>query len=223
MVESSNPCILADHMGTIMRGTAPVFLILALAAGGCTKDITYFRPSAPSGRIGGIGTCDTVNRGIQFTAEPDGDFRVVYIATFVSADSPPNLIVMIGRQARPSGGGYWTQSQKRAIEELQARGEAWLNDRSRPYIFSSNEIELSWKGGERSFPIPDLIRVGDHFVGTEGKRGEWPFYLKPALEGFSGNSFDLVLPSITYDNMTVKTAPVHFVRTNETVLQPLNC
>lgn len=199
--------------------------LVALAVCGCTQSVTYFCPSAAGGLTGGIGTCDNVDRGITFDAYLPDQERFISVTTFVPADTPMRLLVMIDKFYDPGGHGYWTERQRKEIESRDARLEAWRRDRTKPYSFSSNRIEFNWEnGGHLSYTIPSLTSHGDHFEGTgNGDSNSSAFYLEPHLTGFRGDWFDVQFPSMSYDGVTVTPSRTRFARATTTVLPMINC
>jgi len=207
-----------------MRQAIGVFCGIALLAGGCSEQISYYRATTAAGETGGADQCDFADRAAGFSITFPDNERILYAKAFVTGDGQ-SLVVIYGKSFTAGPMGYWTEAGHRELDARTARDAAWISDRSKPFSFSSNEIRFTWQGGgHASYVIPGFVPRGDRFEAMpNANRVVVPFEFQPVLPAFGGDWIEVTLPSVGYDGVTVATAPVRFTRTTGNVLVPWNC
>jgi hypothetical protein len=187
--------------------------LISASLGGCGIDtVDYFQPSAPSGDLGSLERCSPVPHGVYFSAEIGNHERRITEAIFAFGSAYSSATIRL-------------VADKGHKNFYDTSDPDWTNDRTRPYMFSSNKIDVTWQnGGHQTFIIPMLTSRGDHFesLGRQGSPG-WAFEEEFALTDFTGNWFVVQLPSFSFDGATINPTPVRFERKRETVITAINC
>jgi hypothetical protein len=186
----------------------------ALLFGGCTPDITYFQPSATSG---GLGQCDAVNHGIDFRAYLPDKRRYVFVSVIALSGTRPSVAIVVDKN-------YDGDRHIKSLADKKQLADWWI-DRSRPFLFSTDRIDVTWEdGGRTSQIIPGLVARSGHFEGTGNDNvNSYAFYIEVPLPGFDADEFDVAVPAVSFDGVTVTPPLVHFTRMTTTTLQPLHC
>ena len=174
----------------------PSFLATALFAlvGGCAQNLADFQPSAAGGQ------CIASDHGVEFRTYFPDHKRYVFISVIAVSGLTPSLYVIADKNFRGDQAG-------------KAETSWWL-DRSQPFGFSTDKVDVSWEDeGHLSQALHSVAASDGRFLGqpiTDPNR--YAFQTEFRLSGFSGDSFDVKLPSVSFDGVTVSPPPVHFVR-----------
>jgi len=160
------------------------------------------------------GQCEMVRDGVEYRAFlPDGR-RFVYISVKMLPGAMPAVFLVVDKNylGKPAQGDPIL---------------AWWLDRKQPMRFSSDKLKISWKD-EGSFhfitglfssddtvaisdTIPGLARQGDHFEGAgNDDNNVFAFQLSFEMPGFRGDDFDVSVPAVSYDGVTLAPPPIHF-------------
>jgi hypothetical protein len=186
--------------------------LISAFLGGCGIDtFDYFQPSAPSGDIGSLERCSPVPHGVYFSTEIGKHERKITEAIFAlrSTYGPATIKFVAG---------------KRHKNIYDTSDPDWTNDRTRPYTFSSNTIDVTWQnGGHQTFIIPMLTSREHHFEspGKQDPRG-WPFEEEFGLT-HTGTWFVVQLPAIGFDGAKINPPPVRFEWKREAAITAINC
>jgi hypothetical protein len=210
-----------------MRHTARGLLasLLVLSLGGCTTDVTYFRPSAASGTLSSTFRCMGVYNSIYFVSYLPDHERFIIASAYTLPGNPTIFHLSVGKNYDYESHGYWTEEQHKKIVERDARLIPWLKDRTQPIAFSTDKIEISWQdGGRQTFPIPEIAAHGDHFEITASNLDQdHDFDIDTRLTGLTGDWFEVNLPTVTYEGATIALPTIRFTQISDTVFVPLNC
>ncbi len=196
---------------------------------GCAERVDYFEPTARAGTLSSPVRCDAVYHGVNFDADLPDQRRFFLVS--VNALSGPRAQVSIFKYYHEKRYDYWgighADEAMKAAELERAPFEAWAHDRTIPFAFSSNRIEVSWgNGGHLSYVMPGLVARGDQFESTGNMRstiGGLSFDFQLELNGFSGDWFVVSVPAVTIDGTTVTPVPVRFTHKVKTVITAINC
>jgi len=168
--------------------------------------------------------CVAVKDGVEYRAYlPDGR-RYVYVAVKALSGIYPSVFVMIDKNYDVSG----TAPVK---DDPYA---AWWIDRSKPMSFSTDKVKVRWKDEtgwsavtswvsdpdwiEVAQPIRGLEPDGKSFKGTGSTdTNTYAFQTRVDMQGFRGDTFDVAIPSVTLDGVTVSPPIVQFERGDDAV------
>lgn len=160
--------------------------------------------------------CEPLHDGIEYRAFLPDQNRYVYLDVKIQPGVFPSVFVI---------------ADKNYLSGDRANDPAnkWWLDRTRPMLFSSDKITVSWerRGGIYAVggwfgdpdpntieqPIRGLTKGPGGFSGT-GSRDTNSFAFQTRLEmpGFTGDAFDITLPSVKLDGTTVTPPVVHVLR-----------
>jgi hypothetical protein len=167
--------------------------------------------------------CETTQSGVEYRAFlPDGK-RYVYVTAKALSGVFPSIFVMVDKN-------YIEAGQRPAKDDPYT---AWWTDRSKPMTFSTDKVRIRWKDSgtihaltswlsepdwvEISQPIRGLGADGNRFTGAGSSDiNTFAFQTRMEMPGFSGDEFDVILPSVSYDGATVTPPVVHFQREDRT-------
>lgn len=167
--------------------------------------------------------CEAIQNGVEYRAFlPDGK-RYVYVTAKALTGIFPSIFVMVDKNYIESG-------PRPAKDDPYT---AWWIDRSKPMTFSTDKVRIRWKDSgtlqtltgwlsepdwvEISQPIRGLEPDGNRFKGAgSSDTNTFTFQTRMEMPGFSGDEFDIILPSVTYDGATVTPPVVHFLREDRT-------
>jgi hypothetical protein len=169
--------------------------------------------------------CVALPDGLEYRAFlPDGR-RFVYVDIKVLAGVFPSVFVIADKN-------YETPGVKLAVNDPLNQ---WWIDRSRPFLFSNNLVRVRWRENhtfdfvtdlfssndpkEIAHPIRGLDKQGDHFVGTGViDTNTFAFQTRLEMSGFYGDYFEINVPTVTYDGVTVTPPIVKFERDDNTII-----
>lgn len=197
----------------MVYGRLVAALVAAVAIGGCARPVNYFQATAPST---GIGTqCEAANGSLRFAADYPDHKRYLFMQVTALPGVPPTLIVVIDKN-------YHIGLEKQADAKLNA----WWIDRRVPFMFSADNISVGWDDGENGtrYTIKGLDPSGKTFEGRPSSNvNDYAFVIEFPLTEFSGDTFDVTLPAVTFEGITVAPPPVRFSRSERTILTPPDC
>ncbi len=168
--------------------------------------------------------CATVTNGVEYRAYlPDGK-RYVFVSVKALSGIYPSVFVMIDKS-------YETSGTKPLKDNPFA---AWWTDRSKPMRFSSDTVKVRWPDDVGWHAMtgwltgPDWVEVNEPIRGLEpdgkGFKGNgsddantYAFQTRVELQGYRGDAFDVTVPSVTFEGVTVAPPVVHFERTDDTI------
>lgn len=163
--------------------------------------------------------CVALKNGIEYRAYlPDGN-RYVYVSVKALSGVHPSVFVMIDKN-------YETSAVKPVKDDPNA---GWWVDRSIPMRFSTDTVKIRWQDSGAWHAVtswvsdPDWIEVtqavrglspeGKGFVGTgAADSNTFAFQTRVEMQDFRGDAFDVTLPSVTFEGVTVAPPVVHFER-----------
>jgi len=157
--------------------------------------------------------CEALPGGVEYRAFLPDQNRYLYIAVKALPGVFPSLFVIVDKNYLAGGD----------------KANAWWLDRSRPMLFSTDTVRISWKktGTWTSMtswlrepetlsleqPMRGLVKTADGFAGTgTHDNNAFAFQIRMEMEGFEGDGFDVALPAVRYDGVTLTPPKVHFSR-----------
>ena len=163
--------------------------------------------------------CVALNDGVEYRAFLPDKRRFVYIAVKVLPGVFPSVFVIIDKNYVSANGKINT-----ADPVYQ-----WWIDRSKPMAFSADKVRIRWQEGgtwtyvtnwfetpaptEFSQQFRGLDAVNGHFEGTgSADTNTFTFQTRIEMSGFSGDMFEVKLPDVSFDGVTVTPPIVHFDR-----------
>ncbi len=199
-------------MGWEKASGAVLFLIAAAISGQAAEP-----PSAPR--------CEALPNGVEYrTYLPDAK-RYLYVSVKAMTGVYPSIFVMVDKNYETSGAATGKNSPY----------TAWWLDRSKPMSFSADKIRIRWKDegtfhvitqfvsdpdwAEIAQPIRGLEPDGTRFKGAgTSDTNSYAFQTRLEMQGFTGDSFEVILPSVTFDGVTVTPPVVTFERQDRTTV-----
>jgi hypothetical protein len=163
--------------------------------------------------------CVALHDGVEYRSYlPDGK-RFVYVDVKVLPGVFPSVFVITDKN-------FETPAVKLALNDPLNR---WWTDRSRPFSFAAEKVRIRWKAShtfdfitnwfsedgpeELSQPLRGVEKKGDRFVGTGGyDTNAFAFQTRLDMNGFTDNAFEVSVPAVTYDGVTVTPPVVLFER-----------
>jgi|GEM_PF-1451776 len=160
--------------------------------------------------------CELLHDGIEYRAFLPDQNRYLYADVKVLPGLYPSVFVIVDKNYLGSA---------MAGDPVNR----WWIDRSKPMQFSGDSVKLAWKTdgtwtamtswisspdtGEIAQPFRGLTKTASGFAGT-GSQNTNAFAFETRLEasGFNGDEFDVILPAITYDGVTLTPPVIHFTR-----------
>lgn len=195
-----------------------------LSAGGYAQD--HGTPASPAA---GVTTCRAINRGVEYrTYFPDGR-RYVYVSAVTLRGMQPSVLIIIDKNYVSPPGPKPKPADQDTI--------AWWIDRTQPFSFSTDNIRATY---EKQFsigsmvnsvfssspptaftvPIGDLDPAGSHFEGTGNEDpNTYAFQLRVDYPLNTADKFDITLPTVSFEGVTVTTPPLHFTRNGDDPLE----
>lgn len=167
--------------------------------------------------------CEVAQNGVEYRAFlPDGK-RYVYVTAKALTGIYPSIFVMMDKN--------YTENGPRPAKDDPYT--AWWIDRSKPMTFSTDKIRIRWKDSgtfhaltgwltepdwvEVSQPIRGLDPDGSGFKGLgSSDTNTFAFQTRMEMPGFTGDEFEVILPSVSFDGATVTPPVVHFQREDQT-------
>lgn len=170
--------------------------VSALVAG-CAQNLADFQPAATGGQ------CIASDHGVEFRAYLPDHKRYVFVSVIAVAGLTPSLYVIADKNFRG--------------DQADKAETSWWLDRSQPFGFSADKVDVTWEDdGHLSQALHSVAASDGRFLGqpiTDPNRNA--FQTEFRLTGFSGDSFDVKLPAVTFDGVTVSPPPVHFTRQSD--------
>jgi hypothetical protein len=163
--------------------------------------------------------CVAVHDGVEYRAYlPDGK-RFVYVDVKVLPGVFPSVFVITDKN-------YETPAVKLAANDPLNQ---WWIDRSRPFSFAAEKVRIRWKAShtfdfvtnwfsdedteELAQPIRGVEKQGSQFVGTGANdTNTFAFQTRLDMNGFSDDAFEVSVPAVTYEGVTVTPPIVLFER-----------
>ncbi len=200
--------------------------VAALLSAGCSAQGTdNIQASAPASAT----TCRTINRGVEFRTYFPGTHRYVYVSAATIRGMAPSVLVIIDKNYDNAAGPQPAPPDHDTT--------AWWTDRSRTFSFSTDKITATFETRftvgsvvdrvfssssppEFTVPIRGLTPVGSHFEGQgSSNTNTYAYEMRVDFPLNTADNFDLILPSVTYDGVTVTPPPLHFVRNDDDPLE----
>lgn len=165
--------------------------------------------------------CVPLHDGVEYRAAlPDGQ-RFVYVDVKVLPGVFPSVFVIVDKN-------YETSSAKPTANDLNR----WWIDRSRPFAFAAEKVRIRWKAShtfdfitnwfsesgpeELSQPIRGAVKQGDRFISTGATdTNAFAFQIRLDMNGFTDDAFEVSVPAVTYEGVTVTPPIVLFERTDD--------
>jgi hypothetical protein len=165
-------------------------------------------------------TCEAIRDGVEYRAFLPDHRRFLYVSVKLMAGPIPAIFFIVDKD-------FLGKSAVRNDPVM-----AWWLNRRRPLSFSTDKVKIAWKK-EGSFhfitglfssddhvvisqPIGGLERHGDHFEGAgNDDTNVFAFQLRYELPGFDSDAFDVSVPAVSFDGVTVAPPPIHFNRDAE--------
>ena len=164
--------------------------------------------------------CEALSDGVEYRAFLADENRYVYVDVKIQPGTFPSIFVIADKNYLASAGPH------------DAANKWWL-DRSRPMLFSVDKVKVSWEraGGisavsgwfvepdptEIVQPIRGLKKVPGGYAGNGSHdTNSFAFQTRLEMPGFTGDAFDVTLPSVSYDGATVAPPVVHVLRDGKT-------
>ncbi len=168
--------------------------------------------------------CTAVKNGVEYRAYLPDAKRYIYVSVKALSGVNPSVFVMIDKS-------YESAAAKPVKDDPYA---AWWIDRSKPMRFSTDLVKVRWQdeGGWRAVtgwlsgpnwievdqPIRGLEPDGKNFTGAgAADTNTYAFQTRVEMPDFRGDAFDVTLPSVTFEGVTVSPPAVHFERTDGVV------
>jgi hypothetical protein len=168
--------------------------------------------------------CVLLHDGVEYRAFLPDAKRFVYVDVKVLPGVFPSIFVIIDKNYEAPGVKFAANS---------AMNQWWI-DRSRPMAFSTNRVRIRWEEHhtfdfvidwftdnspkEFSQTIRGAEKVGDHFEGTGATdTNTFAFQSRIEMSGFSGDYFEVMVPAVSYEGVTVTPPIVRFERQDKDI------
>lgn len=186
------------------------FLLSALAVGGTAVHSQE------------VPRCVAVMHGVEYRSYLPDTKRYIYVSVKVLSGSQPSVFVVVDKNYDTAG----------RVPVKNDPYNAWWIDRSHPMLFSTDRIKARWPDDgtwqtmtgwlsapdwvETTHLIPGLQQSGPSFVGTgSNDSNTYAFQMRVEMRGFDGDEFDVTLPAVTFDGVTIAPPVVHFQRSDD--------
>lgn len=193
-----------------LKTMAPVLAAILSCAAFCAQGLAE-TPATPT-------VCTALPDGVEYRAFLPDKKRFVYLAVKVLPGVFPSVFVIADKN-------YLGTSKIAANDPLNR----WWIDRTRTMLFSTDTVRIRWqKSGTLTYminwfedPPPEefsqkirgLEPAGGKFAGTGSTdTNTFAFQTRIEMNGFSGDMFEVKLPDLSYDGVTVSPPVVHFDR-----------
>ncbi len=170
-------------------------------------------PAPPASR------CEAVDGGVEYRSYLPDQKRYVYVSVKALGGYYPSIFVTVDKN-------YDAPPGKIADNDPM---NAWWIDRSKPMAFSTDKVTIRWPEHSAwtsmtswiSTPgtkelvqsIRGLSPADGKFVGTGAADiNSFAFQSRVELTDNGPPSFDVIVPAVSYDGVTVSPPPVHFER-----------
>lgn len=168
--------------------------------------------------------CVPLHDGVEYRAFfPDGR-RFVYVDVKVLPGVFPSVFVIADKNFEAPG------------VKLAANNplNQWWIDRSRPFAFTADMVRIRWEehhtfdfvtdwfsdNSPKEFKqsIRGVTKIGDHFEGNGAlDTNTFAFQSRLEMNGFIGDYFEVSVPAVTFDGITVTPPIVHFERDDKDI------
>ncbi len=166
--------------------------------------------------------CEPLHDGIEYRAFLPDQNRYVYVDVKIQPGVFPSVFVIADKNY-VSGNG------------ANDAANIWWLDRTRPMLFSTDTVTIRWQreGGlyavsgwfgdpdpnEVEQPIRGLTKGASGFTGTGSHdTNSFAFQTRLEMPGFTGDTFDVTLPSVRLDGTTVTPPVVHVLRDGNAII-----
>lgn len=170
-----------------------------------------------AGAYGEALRCEAVSDGVEYRAFLPDQNRYLYIAVKALPGYYPSVFVIVDKNYLQALGG-----PKDPVNQ-------WWLDRTRPMLFSADTVKVTWQKsgsfidvggwfggadtGVVSQPIRGLTKNASGFAGGgSGDINSYSFQTRLEMPGFKEDAFDVTLPAVTFDGVTITPPVVHFTR-----------
>lgn len=207
-----------------MRYRLPAAAVLTI---GALAHAQSPQPTQVAAAPAGTTTCQSTVGGIEYRAYYPDRHRFVYISATTLRGVQPSILFIIDKN-------YDSPEEAPAVDPAVT---AWWINRSRPFSFSTNKIKTTYDTRfsfedlfshvfgstppkEVTVTILGLTKRNGHFEGTGNTNtNAYAFELRVDLPLTTGESFDVTLPTVTYDGVTVTPPVLHFQRSDDDQLE----
>jgi len=163
--------------------------------------------------------CIPLHDGVEYRAYLGDTKRFVYVDVKVLPGVFPSVFVIVDKNFDPQG------AKIAANDPLNQ----WWIDRTRPMTFSTDTVRVRWQDshtfdfaidwlfsrppGDRAQAFRGLEKAGSSWQGTgAGDTNTFAFQTRLEMTGFSGDYFEVSVPTVTMDGATVTPPIVKFDR-----------
>lgn len=164
--------------------------------------------------------CEALHDGVEYRAFLPDQNRYVYVDVKIQPGVFPSVFVIADKNYLSGGPNDATN--------------AWWLDRTRPMLFSSDSVKISWErqGGLNLVggwfgdadpnaveqPIRGLTKGAAGYTGTGSHdTNSFAFQTRLEMPGFTGDEFNIILPAVKLDGVTVTPPVVHVLRDGKTI------
>jgi len=164
--------------------------------------------------------CEPLHDGIEYRAFLADQNRYVYLDVKIQPGVFPSVFVIADKNYLSGGPSDSANS--------------WWLDRTKPMLFSNDKVKVSWEregglnlvGGWFGEPDPNaveqpirgLTKGPSGFAGTGSHdTNSFAFQTRLEMPGFTGDAFDITLPSVAIDGVTVSPPVVHVLRDGKAI------
>jgi len=168
--------------------------------------------------------CESTGDSIEYRSYLPDQRRYLFVSIKVLHGVQPSVFVIIDKNFDSKG----VDLSKTADPII-----LWWLDRTRPFVFSSDKIKVTWVAGGVWNTITGWIGTADVAAVTQPIRGlelengrlegtgtrdtnSYAYQSRIELPDFSGDELAVAVPAVSYDGITVAPPPVHFTNTDET-------
>jgi hypothetical protein len=163
--------------------------------------------------------CEAVVSGIEYRAFLPDQKRYIYVAVKVLPGFHPSVFVMIDKN-------YDAKISKVASADPL---NVWWLDRSKPMFFSTDKVKVRWTDRSAWSAVTSWMVTPNSTDAVQAIRGidpdgarfsglgstdsnSYAFQTRIELPGFSGDSFEVTVPSVSFDGVTLTPPVVKFER-----------
>lgn len=169
--------------------------------------------------------CILLHDGVEYrTYLPDGR-RFVYVAVKVIPGIYPSVFVLADKN--------YDAPPHTKVSDSDPIHQWWI-DRSRPFAFATDKVRIRWeKSGTIEYVTSlfmdrDVKEFSQGFRGLEKANGRYEgtgssdinafaFQTRIEMTGFRGDIFEVKVPDVTFDGITVKPPVVQFEREDNAI------
>lgn len=168
--------------------------------------------------------CEALANGVEYRAYLPDQKRYLFVSVKALPGYVPSVFVIIDKN-------YDAPPSDIVADDPLNR---WWIDRSKPMTFSSDKVEIRWPDhstwtamtGWISSPdieamtqtIRGLTAEAGKFVGTGvADTNTFAFQSRVELSDTSIGAFDVIVPTVSYEGITLTPPPVHFERDGRTL------